>query len=207
VSDVVAFEDARWRGGPQERVWRHDAALRLIQRWPAVDVGGGDGLFATIAGPERVTVADVSPVAVESCRQRGVTARLVDVGSDLPFDDDEFATACALDVLEHLHDPLPLLLELRRVAPEVVLTVPNFSYVKARLVMLRGGVPFQNKPARGHSYWFNPSVLDGLVAAAGLRVASTELQPPMRLGAIGRVLARRRPSLFAAELAVRLERA
>jgi SAM-dependent methyltransferase len=157
-------------------------------------------------GVRDVVLVDLSPVGVDRARQAGFDARVGDLLTGLPFDNDSFATACALDVMEHLLDPLSALRELARIAPEVVIAVPNFNSLRARVDVARGIVPFQNRPARGHSYWFNERVLRELITDAGLQMVEWRVQPSVRLGAPGRALAIRWSSVFGVAFAARLER-
>ena len=206
-SAVASFEDARWRRGDQPVEWRHRAALELVAAEPVLDVGAGDGLFPEMLRDARgirdVLVLDISPVAVDRARRRGVRAQLGDLGAPLPFADGAFGTACALEVLEHLYDPVRTLRELARVARTVVVVVPNFHYWRDRLRMVTGRVPFQCKPQRGHVHWFNPAILHGHLDAAGLRAEVTVVGGPGVLGVLGDRLARRRPALFAHSIGVR----
>jgi SAM-dependent methyltransferase len=206
---VRRFEDHRWSGADQAIVWRHRVALELVRADPVLDVGGGAGLLLTMLkgrGHEDVRLVDISPVAVEKARRAGFAAEVGDLLERLPFESDSFGTACALDVLEHLLEPLPALRELARVGREVVIAVPNFSHLKGRLTMLVGRVPFQSKPNRGHSYWMNERVLRVLIADAGLRVEAWRNEPSTRLRRMGRRLADWFPNLFAVSFAVRLVR-
>jgi len=207
---VRAFEDARWSRGEQTPVWRHHVAAEMVGHGPLLDVGGGDGLLLAMLrdrGIEDLHLVDLSPVAVANARTAGFHAIEGDVTTRLPFDDDAFATVCALDVLEHLREPAEPLREFARIGREVILAVPNFQHARGRFAMLSGRVPFQNRPQRGHVYWINRPVLAGLIDAAGLRAMEGRYEPSRRLGAIGRVLANRWPSLFAVSFAVRLARA
>src|SRR5262245_43883200 len=97
---VQQFEDKRWDAGDQEIVWRHRAALKLVQKEPVLDVGGGDGLFLTLLRDHqfrRLQLLDISPVAVEKARRKGLEARVFDVADPLPFPDNAFGTVCSLD--------------------------------------------------------------------------------------------------------------
>ncbi len=203
------FEDRRWSSYVQEPMWRHRAALALVRQEPVLDVGGGDGLFLTMLAERGLTelaMADFSEVAVERARESGLDAHLVDLDEGLPFPDGAFGTVCALDVLEHLTDPAQGLAELARVGREVVIVVPNFSYWRDRLRVAMGRVPFMLRPGRGHVYWFNRRVLNGLLADAGLRVETTRRGGPARLGPLGRFLAASLPNTFAHSFAVRAVR-
>jgi methionine biosynthesis protein MetW len=207
TSGVRRFEDHRWSGVDQASMWRHRVALELVRTGPVLDVGGGDGLLLRMLrerGHEDLRLVDISPVAVEKARQAGIAAELGDLLESLPFESDSFGTACALDVLEHLLEPLPALRELARVGREVVIAVPNFSHLKGRLTMLAGRVPFQSRPARGHSYWMNEHVFRTLIADAGLRIEAWRNEPSTRLGGVGSRLAERFPNLFAVSFAARL---
>jgi methionine biosynthesis protein MetW len=210
IDHVRAFEDARWSRGEQTAVWRHAMAAEMVRAAPVLDVGGGDGLLLKMLrqrGVEDLNLVDVSPVAVANARDAGFDAVEGDVTTGLPFADEEFSTVCALDVLEHLHDPISPLRELGRVGREVLIAVPNFQHVRGRFAMLTGRVPFQNRPQRGHVYWINRRVLSELIEAAGLRATEWRYEPSLRLRGIGRMLARRWPSMFAVAFAVRLTKA
>jgi ubiquinone/menaquinone biosynthesis C-methylase UbiE len=204
---VQVFEDRRWAEHDQVPVWRHEAALQLVLEEPILDVAGGDGLFLSLLqkrhGFSRLTLIDLSPGGVRKARNKGFAAAVADITQPLPFDNDSFGTACALDVLEHLYDPLPALKEMGRVARSVVIVVPNFHYWKGRLQMLLGEVPFQCKPQRGHIHWFNYPMFGELINRAGLEVDTVVLGGIKSLGPIGGWLARGRPNLFADSFAVR----
>ncbi len=205
--DVIAFEDARWLRGNQNAVMRHACALPFVAEGPVLDVGGGDGLFASLLARRYgfpVTVLDISPVAVRLAEERGVSAQVLDIAAGLPFTERSFGTVCALDVLEHLYDPLSLLREMGRVGRSVVISIPNFHFVLDRLEMAFGRIPFQSRPRRGHVHWFNWTVLGRIAHDAGMRVEEVSYGPILRLGALGRLLARAMPNLFADSYVVRL---
>jgi SAM-dependent methyltransferase len=200
------FEDHRWSTYRQEPVWRHRAACRLVRKAPIVDVGGGDALLLGMlrdAGWKDLALADLSPVAVSIAKEAGFAAHLVDASQRLPFDDESAGTACALDVLEHVYDPKSVLLEMVRIADDVVIVVPNFHFWRERAQMLVGRIPFQSRPQRGHVHWFNPSTLMALLADADLEPVEVLYESPVRLGRLGRWLSTTWPSMFAASIGVR----
>jgi SAM-dependent methyltransferase len=187
-------------------MFRHRAALQLVERGPVLDVGTGDGLLLAMLASVGISGArgvDLSPVAVRVAREKGLDVQRFDATARLPFADGEFATACALDVLEHLTDPVRLVEELSRVAGSVVLAVPNFLHWRQRLQVARGIVPFQCRPARGHVYWFTEEILLDVAGRAGLRPERLLREPGTRLGGVGRRLADLRPSVFAVSVAAR----
>jgi 2-polyprenyl-3-methyl-5-hydroxy-6-metoxy-1,4-benzoquinol methylase len=204
--ELIDFENNRWARGPQEYSMRHRLALPLVVSGPVLDVGGGDGLFASLleqATEFKVSVIDASSVAIAMARERGLVAHIQDISVALPFPSKSFGTACALDVLEHVRNPLALLREMTRVAESVVISVPNFNFVSARFAMFFGYVPFQSRPRRGHVYWFNPIILMALAREAGLRPVVISYGPIIRLGFLGRLLAQFLPSLFADSVVAR----
>lgn len=210
-SQVQALEDKRWRSRNQTLVWRHEAALQLVTNEPILDVGGGDGLFLSLLRERKqfsqLNSLDISPVAVEKARSKGIDARIGNVTEPFPFPDRAFGTVCALDVLEHIYDPLPTLKEMKRVAEQVVIVVPNFNFIKDRLQVLLGNVPFQCKPQRGgHVYWFNYQIFKNLIAEAGLEIDTIQLGGFRRFGPLGNGLAKLHPNLWAFSFAVRLIR-
>jgi methionine biosynthesis protein MetW len=209
--DLQAFEDRRWRERDQQIVWRHQAALELIRDEPVLDVAGGDGLLLSLLrerkGFDSLTLLDISPVAVEKAKRKGLDAQVSDITKPFPFEDNTFGTACALDVLEHLYDPLPTLQEMARVARRAVVIVPNFHYWKDRLQMLIGQVPFQCRPQRGHVHWFNYAMFGRLMTQGGLEIDALRFGGIRRLGPLGNWLARCQPNLFAYSFAARVKKA
>jgi SAM-dependent methyltransferase len=98
-----------------------------------LDAGCGTGRnlvdFATIGPAEGV---DLSPQAVDFCRQRGLDGVRQAAIEELPFEDGRFDLMFATDVIEHLEDDGPALAELRRVsAPggRLIITVPAYNWL------------------------------------------------------------------------------
>jgi len=208
---IREFEDRHWASVNQARVWRHEAALKLLKEEPVVDVGGGDGIFLTLfcrkrTGNTFATLIDISLVALSKARNKGFEGLQCDITKPLPFCDEAFGTACALDVLEHLYDPLSTLKEMSRIARQVVVVVPNFQYWKDRMRMLVGKIPFQSKPKRGHVHWFNYHVLKQMVENADLVIDEMLVGGFRRLGPLGDLCARLSPNLFAHSFAAKLRK-
>jgi methionine biosynthesis protein MetW len=181
----------------------------LIEDEPILDLGGGDGFFSNMLkekGFRKLKLLDISSIAVEKARQKGLDAEVYDITKPLPFSDNTFGTVVMLDVLEHLHDPLSVLREAGRVSKYVVIVVPNFHYWKDRIKMLMGKVPFECKPKRQHVHWFNYPILIKMIRQAGLRLEILIFQGFVRFGPIGGWLAKLLPNLFAASFAVRLKK-
>lgn len=134
-----------------------------------LDVGCGDGqVLARLAeygfGPELVGV-EVSETGANLARhQAGISRVATFDGARLPFSDASFSLVLATHVLEHVTDPLGLLLEMRRVAKTfVVVEVPledNLAARRPRAVARSRGV--------GHVQRFSKSDVQRLIADAGL---------------------------------------
>ena len=80
---------------------------------------------------------------------------------DLPFADNEFDTACAIEVLEHVPDPERTLAEMVRVARRhVLVSVPREPMWRA-LNMLRGAYVRDLGNTPGHvNHWSRGAFLD-----------------------------------------------
>src|SRR5215207_8507739 len=128
------MEDRHWWFRSRRRVlW---ALLERAEIGPSpriLDAGCGTGRnlaeFGRLGPAEGV---DISPQAVEFCRQRGLQGVREAVIEDLPFEDARFDLILATDVIEHLPEDVRALGELRRVAaPEarLVVTVPAYNWL------------------------------------------------------------------------------
>ena len=98
-----------------------------------LDVGCGTGanllLLSQFGDTEGV---DVSPDALEFCRQRGLNNVRLGEAEKLPYEDGQFDLVTALDVVEHLDDDLAGLREFRRVLKpdgRILLFVPTFMFL------------------------------------------------------------------------------
>jgi SAM-dependent methyltransferase len=90
---------------------------------PVLDVGCGDGHFASVAFPHPLT-AGIDPATASLCeaRERGAYRGLArSLGDALPFPDGHFATVVSNSVLEHIPAVEPVLGEIARVlrSPEL----------------------------------------------------------------------------------------
>jgi SAM-dependent methyltransferase len=91
-------------------------ALLPLQE-PVLDVGCGDGHFASIAFPQSLT-SGVDPAAsvLREARQRGAYRTLARaLGEALPYADGTFSTVISNSVLEHIPEVDPVLSEIARV--------------------------------------------------------------------------------------------
>jgi SAM-dependent methyltransferase len=119
---------------PDDLLWQHlkdlpafRALLRAVEarfyqdllplEEPALDVGCGDGHFASVAFP-RPLAAGIDPAGsvLREARERGAYSLLARaLGNALPYADGAFATVVSNSVLEHIPDLEPVLAEISRV--------------------------------------------------------------------------------------------
>lgn len=183
--------------------WKHVAAARLLgqEHFPLVDLGAGNGVFLKVVEesfPGRsvhgVELSDVA-IASKACASR------IEQGDVMSWEpSSRVRTISLLDVIEHIPDPLPVLSRLARMSDYLLLACPNFNFLKARLDVLTGRIPFQNGVGRGgHVYWCQLDSLVKCFATAGLDVVATNhLYPKNEVPALRKVMGAW-PAVFAHE--------
>ena len=85
-----------------------------------------------LANYGRAEGVDISPQAIEFCRQRGLDSVKLGAAEHLPYEANSFELVTALDVIEHLDDDVAGLREMRRVLcrdGRLLLFVPAFMFL------------------------------------------------------------------------------
>lgn len=208
------FEDNRWSTTPQKKEFRHTTAVELTPAGTTLDVGCGDGLLLEMLKEKSIEAqgVDISDVAVEVCTKKGFPVQKNDFTTDsLPFGEATFETVIALDVLEHVYNPEKILSEMNRVAKStIVISVPNFGSLPARIQVLLGRVPENNRPNKGHLYWFTWKVLLDLLAQEHLTIEEARFNTVWEhvpvLRDVMKFSARALPSVFALSFVVRCKK-
>ena len=101
---------------------------------PTIDLGCGDGHFATLAfnRPLDVGIDPWAGPVHEAARRGGYLSVIQGSGDQIPFEEGHFASAVSNSVLEHIPDLDPVLKELARVlqpgAP-FIFCVPNQNFL------------------------------------------------------------------------------
>jgi 2-polyprenyl-3-methyl-5-hydroxy-6-metoxy-1,4-benzoquinol methylase len=166
---------------------RHAAGGRLL------DVGCSTGWFlaeATAAGYQGVGL-DVSPMAVEFARERGLDARLATLESFTQAstgpgaDDGRFDVVTMLDSLEHMPRPLAALEAAARALRDgglLLVTTPAEDgwFPRLTYALLGRTLGIWDHPTPpAHAYQFSRTTLQGLLARAGFAIvdAKTEAIP------------------------------
>lgn len=162
------FENKRWEKHKQGFEFRHISALEMALNLHKVknvlDLGCGDGILMDLLKEKGINVmgADISSEVIAICKKKGHNVVLINlVDNSLPFANKSFDLIFLLDVLEHLYNPEDFLKEIIRISRGyIILSVPNFNSFAARIQVLFGRVPENNRPHQGHIYWFNKRELE-----------------------------------------------
>lgn len=138
------------------------------------------GYAATLARDGfECSAIDINPVYVTAARGLGVQATIFD-GLRIPFADGAFDSVFAIEVLEHVSDPAPLIREVRRVTRgNFVATVPNCTQKTTN-----AQVVFEHMLDVDHKNFFTSASLAELLRTSFESVEVNEVAP------IDRALAR-----------------
>jgi len=193
--DQLASSQAEYEDGA--RFFEHfDGELTEadLDRADVLDLGcgfGGRTVYYAERGPREVTGLDISERVVERCRNfaqgRGVdNARfLVGFAEELPFPDESFDHVLGQDVIEHVHDPVLALREIRRVlrpGGHAWLIFPTYLGAGSSHLAYVTQIPALHR-------LFDPDVIVEVVnefLAADPERYIQELQPPPKLDPLGR---------------------
>ena len=205
------FENEYWNKKIQRISFRHRAAFKLMKKGSVLDLGCGDGLFLKMLkdkGIEGVGL-EISEIAIEKAKDRGLNVKEFDFAvTKLPFADNSFETVVLLDVIEHLYQPEKVLKEAHRVSKRyLVIGVPNFNSLPARLQMLMGKIPEANKHKQGHVYWFSYPIIKNLLKKTGFLIEEMKVNSFFSwapgIKTLMLFLAKIRPSIFALNFSIR----
>jgi SAM-dependent methyltransferase len=179
------FYDSYWENHVHPAEWDEEKFRRefgpLLGRHKVLDYGCGRGICYQNRLSKMVnsyTGADVSPIALEVARSKGLEA--VGISPDngtMELPENIFDGAVCVEVFEHLFDPLAAAREIHRVMQPggvFIATVPNFGYHAWRLLaFLRAQVPSEpedrqrNRFNGVHIRFFSKLMLKRLLRDAG----------------------------------------
>lgn len=194
-------------------LWRHLSSLPYFRAFlrsvedryyqdislaaPVLDLGSGDGHFASVAFEKKLDVGlDPWPAPTWEARQRDTYNLLVlGEGAQIPFDEGYFGSVISTSVLEHIPDIQPVLNDVARVLRPgglFVFCVPNHRFgdsLWGRQFLEKLGL---RKLAKAYSRLFNrisrhahtdsPSVWQSRLDQAGLDIVDTwDYFPPKAL--------------------------
>jgi 2-polyprenyl-3-methyl-5-hydroxy-6-metoxy-1,4-benzoquinol methylase len=141
----------------------------LAPAGPWLDVGASTGTFVAVAAAAGLDVEglELSTVAVERARERGLPVRLGAIEDFAP--ERRYAVVTAFDVVEHVPDPVDVVRRLGGwLAPGGVLalTLPSIASLAARVL----GRHWYYYAAPDHLHYFTPATIRRLLERAGLGV-------------------------------------
>lgn len=122
----------------------HDRVVQLLRperRGRLLDVGAGDGTLAVRLRDEGFDVMAVD-LFTDDFRPTDIEIRSANLNGSVPFDDGEFDTVVATEVIEHLENPWQFVRELYRITKPggvVLISTPNLGNVYTRLWFLLTG--------------------------------------------------------------------
>jgi len=134
---LYEVEDTHWWYVGRRRIIRslvERIRTTLHNSNPSIlDVGCGTGAnLKMLTGYGRAEGVDISPQAVEFCRERGLDSVKLGAVEQLPYESDSFDLVTTLDVIEHLDDDVAGLREMRRVLRHdgrILVFVPAFMFL------------------------------------------------------------------------------
>ncbi|MBC7261803.1 MAG: class I SAM-dependent methyltransferase [Chloroflexi bacterium] len=223
--NLVELYDAYWRNAvdtfDMERL--NLIASRVSRGENVLEVDCGPGVLAKLMQQRgaKVTGTDLSIVAVERARAKGIEAYQVDVDTEpLPFADASFDTVVSNSMIEHRFFPERSFDECVRVlrpGGKFIVCLPNIGHWICRWWIITGRFPYvQNSPTDMlHLRFFTVSEVKKICRLRGLRVLEVDGSPSLwakefypalvRSRYFRRVyswLAHRWPSLFARDFVV-----
>jgi len=126
----------------------------LIKEWiepnsTVLDVGVGDGRMAELLVKNKnasVKGMDISNIACEKAKNRGIPVIVKDINNGISFDEEEYYDYILLiEVIEHTIYPQKILVEaISHARKGVIVTIPNSAYIKWRIQLMRGYSPRQS---------------------------------------------------------------
>lgn len=140
----------------------------------ALDLGCGDGRMGELLGASRLTVADVSRVALARARERlpDADAVALDPDAPLPLPDGGFDVVLCAETLEHVRDVQLLLSEVRRVlrpGGRLAVTTPAHDRMTG-LALAAFGFERHFDPLAPHLRFFTRRSLHAVLEALGFEV-------------------------------------
>lgn len=149
-----------------------------------LDLGCGDGqLLAHLQRHHGCTGSgvEIDPASVCRAIEAGVSVIELDIDHQLTeFASDSYDTVVLSKVLQAARRPAEVLDQMARIAPRVILSVPNFGLLAHRWVLIRGRMPMSRQLP--HAWYDTPNIhlstlldLEDLVTARGFRIVERVL--------------------------------
>lgn len=152
---------------------------RMVEpRQRVLELGTGPGTVTRILHSKgcQVTGVEMDPETLATCApfcERTVQANLEDPDWAAPLAGEKFDAVICADVLEHLRNPRPLLLQLHsflKPGGSVLMSLPNASHLTVVASLLGGRFPYQKNGLLDHTHlkFYGREDLDALLRECGL---------------------------------------
>lgn len=142
-----------------------------------LDVGAADGLLSRQLTQRgwRVTAIEGDPALAQAGARHCERVIPVNLDREIPVGEGPFDVIVYGDVLEHLVDPLRVLVELDRcLVPGgfVIISLPNIAHLWIRLLLLVGRFDYLDRGILDHSHlrFFTERSMRAMLADAGLSI-------------------------------------
>lgn len=150
----------------------------------ALDVGAADGFLAELLTRQgwQVTALERDPAQAAKARGRCHEVIVADLDQAAPRLEGSFDAIVYGDVLEHLNDPLPVLVALDRALAadgRVIVSVPNVAHLWVRFSLALGRWDYADRGIldRTHLRFFTKRSFAALLRDAGLSVEELVATP------------------------------
>lgn len=214
---IKEFENEYWNNNTQVLAFRHTSAINIMKDLKVdnfLDIGSWDGFFIDLVKKELKIEwewFELSDAGIVNAEKNGIKLMQVDILSteNITEYSECYDMVSCLDVLEHILEPQNAIKNIHTITKKyLIISVPNFNSITARLQVLAWLVPENNTPKKGHCYWFNYDVINTLMEQNGFRVIRVESNTLWVLNKVWlwRILLKVFPWLFALSFTVLCEK-
>ncbi len=132
---------------PQIIRFDHQIIIRWVEKSSRVlDLGCGDGVLLELLIKNRGchgTGVEINEKAIYRCMEKGLTVSHIDIDTGLAdYSNKRFDYVILNESLQEVLQPRAVILEALRVGKKVIVGIPNFCHIRARLqIFCQGRVP------------------------------------------------------------------